>query len=103
MLFAWVGLLVVLEVLAEMALERWGKTPRPLFLGMGVLLYVALAIAFAMAIRRSKQLVLLNTIWQSANVAAVAVIGIVFLKEKVTARRLTAIVLATVACLMMIE
>ena len=95
---AWAALLVALEVCAEISLERWAKTQKHALLALGVMIYIALAFCFGLALRRSRQLVLLNTAWQSLNIVVVALVGVLVMKEKFTGRRRLGVLFGVMAC-----
>lgn len=100
-LAVWLFVLVSIEVAAELVLERYGQTHRLSLLVVGVLCYMALALAFASAIRNVSQLVVLNTMWQCLNIACIALFSTFVLHEKPTVRRVLGVLCALVACALM--
>lgn len=99
MLLSLVSVLLA-EVGAEVILHKYAKSASRFYLGLGVLLYVVLALLFAHAMR-SSTLTSFNTAWQCANVVLVSVVGIFLLGERVSRSQAIGVVLAAVAMVLM--
>lgn len=75
--------LIGLETGAELLLKpSQGSTKYDYRFFIGVIIYVAVAVVFGVALRSDDAgLAVINTVWQATNIAAIFVISIVFLKE----------------------
>ena len=83
----YLSLVVIFEITAEYFLTRSAKENNNLYLFLGVLSYVAVALSFY-SWMKTKDVVLVeaNTIWQAANVVGIAVLGVLAFEEKITTK-----------------
>lgn len=92
--------LLTVEIVAELLLQKWAKTDTSIWLGLGIIAYVSLALLFANAMKRSN-LTTMNTAWQCGNVVVVSLIGVFLLKEKLSVPQKVGVCLAFVSTSLM--
>lgn len=91
--------LIAVEAGAELFLtEATQNTSKKknLFLLLGVVSYILVAIIFYFMIKQQRELTVINTIWQGANIVVVSLCSVIFLKEKLSKLQILGIILTII-------
>ena len=94
-----VAVLLALEAGAETLLTLWSKgDKRAWALAAGIGLYALVGLAFALALRLGGgSLAVVNALWQVANIVVVTLIGVFFMRNKLSHIEWLGILLALAA------
>lgn len=95
--YAILLVLILIEAVAESVLTKGSKELNNqkviLWVSLGTLLYVLVAILFYIIIKIQGDLTVLNTVWQGANVIIISIFAYFFLKERISKVQIIGIIL----------
>ena len=94
--------LIALEALAEMSLKQWAVTQRARFVLAGCVMYVLVALLFALTLRtEASGLVQLNTLWQVGNIVLITCVAVLVFGERLSYKHMLGVSLAVVSTVLM--
>ena len=86
-------LLILLEVLSEFFIKKSIKKSNLIYLSIGAGLYVFVGLVFYFYLKSGESFAILNTIWQGANVVAIALLSYLYFNESFSKKQLIGMVL----------
>lgn len=94
-------MLILSEICAEFCIERYAKKNALHFLWGGIVLYALTIFLFVRTLREDSDLQTVNTLWQTGNVIFIALFSIIFLKSKVTIKKIIGLICGIISVILM--
>lgn len=104
LIFIILVVLVVIEIIAEVCIKEYDKSPKTKLILIGVFLYLFVPLLFLALLKQTEELVIANTLWQVSNIIFVALVGLYYFNEKLSKYQWAGVALSLVVVgLLMIE
>jgi len=96
--------LVVIEIIAEVCIKEYDKSPKTKLILIGIFLYLFVPLLFLALLKQTEELIIANTLWQVSNIILVALLGFYYFNEKLSKYQWAGVALSLVVVgLLMIE
>lgn len=92
--------IIIVETIGAVLLNKAGKNGNNLLLVLGIIAYIFVAILFYWLVKLEKNMAIVNTLWQTANIVIVTVISYFMFKENLNNMQIVGITLAFLGILL---
>jgi multidrug transporter EmrE-like cation transporter len=93
-------LLIVVEMITVSMIKKWSVDKNSMYLVLGVLGYMMVGLIFSYILTLEKEIMIVNTLWQIANIILVSAIGYFVFKEKLTPIQAVGVTLAILSVIL---
>ena len=92
--------IIIVETTGAVLLHKAGKNGNNLLLILGIIAYIFVAILFYWLVKLEKNMAIVNTVWQAANIVIVTSISYFMFKENLNNMQILGITLAFLGVLL---
>ena len=92
--------IIIVETIGAVLLNKASKHENNLLLVLGIFAYIFVAILFYWLVKIEKNMAVVNTIWQAANIVIVTLISYFMFKENLNNMQILGIIFAFVGILL---
>lgn len=96
-----IGILIFLEIFAELSLKKWAENNGYAYLIGGIVLYSLIAVGFGFALKNSDKLTIANSVWQLSALIVISLVGIFIYKDKLTVIQIIGLCMGVIAIILM--
>ncbi len=87
-------LLITVELITVSLIKKWSTDKNDMYLVLGIIGYMMVGLLFSYILTIEKEIIIVNTLWQIANILLVSAIGFFVFKESLTPMQAVGITLA---------
>ena len=92
--------IIIVETIGAVLLNKASKNENNLLLVLGIIAYIFVAILFYWLVKIEKNMAIVNTVWQAANIVIVTAISYFMFKENLNTMQILGITLAFIGILL---
>jgi multidrug transporter EmrE-like cation transporter len=92
--------IIIVETIGAIFLNKASKNGNNILLLLGIIAYIFVAILFYWLVKLEKNMAIVNTIWQAANIVIVTTISYFIFKENLNNMQILGIILSCVGILL---
>ncbi len=97
-------ILIIIEAAAELfltkAANQKSNNKTVMWVLIGTIFYIAVAIVFYIMLKIQKDLTIVNTIWQGANIIIISIFAYIFFKEKLSKIQILGIIVTIIGIIL---
>lgn len=87
-------LLITVELITVSLIKKWSTDKNDMYLVLGIIGYMMVGLLFSYILTIEKEIIIVNTLWQIANILLVSAIGFFVFKESLTPIQAVGVTLA---------
>jgi multidrug transporter EmrE-like cation transporter len=87
-------LLITVELITVSLIKKWSTNKNDMYLVLGIIGYMMVGLLFSYILTIEKEIIIVNTLWQIANILLVSAIGFFVFKESLTPMQTVGVTLA---------
>lgn len=87
-------LLITVELITVSLIKKWSTDKNDMYLVLGIIGYMMVGLLFSYILTIEKEIIIVNTLWQIANILLVSAIGFFVFKESLTPMQAVGVTLA---------